>query len=837
MAFMYPSYGPKSNSSAIAEPLVYQLFKEQLDDTFHVIHSIPWLSSFVTEMRGDKSPNGEVDFLVIHETLGILAVEVKGGVLNHDVNGFFYTKESGFGVSRIDPALQLSRGVYALQSWFRQNGIEIKIGSAFCFPGSQIPPSSLPPGYADFNQYTKVSLVIDKPSLPRFGEKISEIMSFHKQNLGSVQFKAFQIQKMIEMILPTIDAMPCWISRVNSDNFLWLKLTDEQKSCVDDALESPRLIVNGWPGSGKTIVGIQVARLLSKANKRVLFITFNKLLAAKLKDELKEHASICDVLTLYGLAHCASKEIQEQSDISDEKLDPEYSGAYDKDSEVVQILKLAGKYGYFDKYDHLIVDEGQVIWKEAWEIFFDNFVKKQIVVLCDATQAFEYEKPVSLEWLESRLSTRAFTLTNSLRVPKKICDRLKLFAKPSYTVNNPRDFEDDTLVELITHHPKSSLKKLMSELLSEGIPPAYITVLKPTFLSVPKELIPSGVKLENIGRFRGLESPFVIVYADPKMSNIEFFIAYSRATSRCIALFDAFHIQQKAYGSIGPDLYTKHPQLVEQEVSRSLTSLMLKSLALDEEELHTALPIYWSNKWSIYLLKENTDEITRSLLEIYLRTNSTPLVLTWGRNSVRTLSLIPSDRISYEDDFSSDTYEIRECITCCSATPQIIYNSQSDSCLSCSNNRTRERCSDFEDKLKEIGDVISYKKDLSKEERTQLHAAIYILCGFRRLGDLRFSEQALFTFSYGNKSMSRLAVAFSLWYLHRTVKKNESKVKIGQVSKATREWNQEIRNWNPQSWNAFVNDAFRVFEKYGLVKSESDGWRTIDIGAIDESHK
>ncbi|ODA35358.1 NERD domain-containing protein [Veronia pacifica] len=80
MAKMYPTFGPKTNESHYAEPKFYNLLKNGLDDTYTVIHSVPWLSSAIKEIYGDISAIGEVDFLVIHPIRGVLAVEV-GGIL------------------------------------------------------------------------------------------------------------------------------------------------------------------------------------------------------------------------------------------------------------------------------------------------------------------------------------------------------------------------------------------------------------------------------------------------------------------------------------------------------------------------------------------------------------------------------------------------------------------------------------------------------------------------------------------------------------------------------------------------------------------------------------
>lgn len=94
MAIMHPPHGPKLNDSHVAEPIVYRLLEEQLNDDFHIIHSIPWLSSFIDELQNNKSPVGEIDFLILHPDLGILALEVKGGVIGHNSSGFYYSKTS-----------------------------------------------------------------------------------------------------------------------------------------------------------------------------------------------------------------------------------------------------------------------------------------------------------------------------------------------------------------------------------------------------------------------------------------------------------------------------------------------------------------------------------------------------------------------------------------------------------------------------------------------------------------------------------------------------------------------------------------------------------------------
>ncbi|MFH6955289.1 AAA family ATPase [Pseudoalteromonas sp. XMcav1-K] len=823
MAILYPSSAPRINESPVAEPLVYRLLKEQLDDSFHIIHSVPWLSSFITDVLKDKSYIGEVDFLVLNKDLGVLAIEVKGGILKHDKDGYYYSRDSGLTISRIDPVSQLNRGVFVLQKWFKDNGIKMRIGRAFCFPESVIPLKSIPPGYQDFNEYKAISLVLDKKHIHNFGQRIIDIMVFHKESMFIPELSEYQLEKIIEMIAPTVDAAPCWISRINSDNYLWLKLTDEQNECVNDAIASNKLIVNGWPGSGKTVVAVQAARKLSSLNKRVLTITYNRLLADKLRAELIEHKKSCDVFTLHKLAWEIDEKLNSTSSNGSYTYEVMSTGP---DLGVTKSIEAGVKGGFFDQYDCLIVDEGQVIWKEVWQTLLSVFDTKKIIVMCDATQAFEYESPVSLEWLESILSIKAFTLTNSLRVPKKVCDRLKLFTKPSYTVQNPREYESDTLSELVVASPKHSLKQLIERLISDGIPPSYITVLKPTFLGVPESLVPAGVNIENIGKFRGLESPIIIIYADHKMTNTEFFVAYSRATSKCIAIFEAFHVKNGSYGVVGPDLYSNNTDSIDKEVSRSLTSQFFAELNFNNISIYDGLPVCWCHEWNSYVLipEQGNREVTKSLFEIFLRSELTPEIFTWSKNSRRTLSLIPSEKYDLDRPFSDDLFELKPCLSCEVLTPHSIATLNGDSCLLCSKD-VATRDTFFEENLKKLGCVLTQEIVTTKDERAKLDASLYIVGAFNKLQVIRFSEDVISAINHVTKGFNRLALAYALCYLYMRHNKRESRVKIKDVTDATRKWNTQISEWNRQSWNAYINDAFRVLEKFNLIESEKNGWR------------
>ncbi|HRJ76242.1 MAG TPA: nuclease-related domain-containing protein, partial [Anaerolineales bacterium] len=109
MAKMMPSGGPNITTSPKAEPDVYWRLAK-LSDDFVVIHSLPWLCSAVKTLDPKYAPTGELDFVVLHPKLGILAIEVKGGEFKYDQNKFVFTRSNQV----FDPVGQLRRGTFTL---------------------------------------------------------------------------------------------------------------------------------------------------------------------------------------------------------------------------------------------------------------------------------------------------------------------------------------------------------------------------------------------------------------------------------------------------------------------------------------------------------------------------------------------------------------------------------------------------------------------------------------------------------------------------------------------------------------------------------------------------
>ncbi|WP_462163622.1 nuclease-related domain-containing DEAD/DEAH box helicase [Pseudoalteromonas xiamenensis] len=692
MAKMYPDFGPKSNDSPVAEPALYRLLREGLSDEYSVIHSIPWLSSALVEIYNDPSGVGEVDFLVIHPTHGVLAIEVKGGNFCRNHNGFYYSK--GESKSHFDPYNQLNRGVFAIQKALIESNLHTRFGKAYYFPKENL-GFNLPLEYLGQHEGKRVRFVIDKADVGNEISRVVHIMEFYKYLLDIKPIGLNGVEKIIQCLLPQGHGKACWIARIKDDNRTWLKLTSEQEYYANQAVANNRTLVTGWPGSGKTIVLIHACRQIVSSGKRALVVTFNRLLSEKIARELDGERN-CKVISFYKLC-----------------------GAYNSDAESVfhdestlQKIVLENKLSEFDV---LLVDEGQAISEEAWKLFADSFKDKQIVVMCDDAQVFCYEHSVSETFLSELLGVRPYLLTESLRMPKAVCEELKLFSQPYYSVINKRNPEKDTLHRIVTHDQSEKLRLSVARLLSDGIAKEDICVLKPGYLTVPAELVPSGVDVESIGRFRGMEKPIVIIYSSERITSSEFFCAYSRATSRCIVILDANNIKKKRYGELGKLLYASNPSKIDEIAEKGLMKNKIKSFCSGRQSvIDDFIKLEWYQDWQGFLFYCDADPLIQELLMSHLELKCETGIVGWSNKSVEYLRLTGNPRVDLGNQIGNGAI-LSFCSDCGMLSPKYHI------CFSCRPKKlNQDDKSRLVSRISELNELLQKRKSLTDSERENI---------------------------------------------------------------------------------------------------------------------
>jgi hypothetical protein len=638
MARMIPAEGPVQNDSRRAEPDIYWRLAKRLPDSFTVIHSLPWLSAAASEIDGRPVPTGEIDFLVLEAELGILALEVKGGRLKYDHTRFIQVRTNEV----IDPLTQIRRGTRGLAKWVKgAGGPAYRIGYGLVFPDSDMEGRQIPPALVDYSGGKPENICIDRNHLNTLAERVIEIMQFWRARLRNRRLTQDELDTLISLICPSEDYSPFWTSRIEYDRRTWLYLTSEQSACVTRLQNIKRYVITGRSGTGKTVIAVNHAKLLAEHNKTVLFLVYNVKLADELKLEF-ENNFLVSVANFHQLCRIAASNMNYTIPRSDEKKEIWY-----REGSLVA-LRDAVNTDKLPSYDALIIDEAQVLRADWLKCLADWFEDKPILACCDETQVFEYENLTTAQDVAQILQAEnPYTLTVNLRSPRAVFNRLEETQPAPYQQFSPRIYEPDTLLEVAVLNPLDELIKTLRQLEKEGVPKDAIAVIytkeRPRY---DDEIWKLAGQVESIFRYRGLESSVVIVWVvgDPHTTSLS--CAYTRATSRCIVIYDVFSLLHQ--GCEFTQILLKSPS-VPSQLSEMVDSIWPPKKVLPITEINlNSVKISWSHQWKGWVIEEdeNIDTISSSLWRDHLTLSSEYPTFSLSNEDLLMTVTLPVEHLS-----------------------------------------------------------------------------------------------------------------------------------------------------------------------------------------------
>ena len=382
MARMIPNSPPPPGPGRDAERIAWEALERSLDDDFHVYWQVRYLDP--TE--------GEADFLIVHRTLGLLALECKGYGVKRDADGLWVRLKGGR-QERMDedPFAQAQNTIHELKRTLQTRltravgraDFPFRFGHAVIFPKATRLELNLPLD-------VPAEVCFDASDLARLGDRVTATMKSWRDLRGAVRpLSEPDFNRFLRGVLHReINVVPGLGARLYENELTFIRLTEEQVTALEGALDNRRLRVAGGAGTGKTVLALEIARRLASEGQRVLLVCFNKHLGKFLRRTAWEERvgpGRIEACHFHSLAWRAFKELGREFDPPKDR--EEARKWWEQDAPLVMLE--AVEAGKLLPYDAVIVDEGQD-FKPAWfELLDDLLTDKEsgrFVVFHDASQ-------------------------------------------------------------------------------------------------------------------------------------------------------------------------------------------------------------------------------------------------------------------------------------------------------------------------------------------------------------------------------------------------------------------------------------------------------------------
>jgi len=274
------------------EVKVYRCLERRLGNDWTVFYNVSWIGKVFAS--GDNR-DGETDFIIVNPKYGIAIVEVKGGE-SIEYNGFenqwHSINKKGIRNEIKDPYIQSKNNKYSLRTeiskwkgW--ENGLgNINMCHIVIFPDVSLVKGNLP-------LYAKREITIFEDDFIDIGQKLIASINYScNGNISDNHSTQRLINDITNIIAPSLHIKRKKVFAIEEDEQQIVIFTESQYVLLRMMQSIKKASISGCAGSGKTLLAIKKAKMVSQAGCKVLFCCFNSLLGKYLNTVFQEYSSI-----------------------------------------------------------------------------------------------------------------------------------------------------------------------------------------------------------------------------------------------------------------------------------------------------------------------------------------------------------------------------------------------------------------------------------------------------------------------------------------------------------------------------------------------------------------